>query len=89
METHISQSNNYAMFISLWYFLICSTSFSKTASEDPPDSIHSPLRGFDSQFENCLCKGIVIPQVVLSECEYCQNYPPIFYSIINGIILKF
>ena len=44
METHISQSNNYAMFISLWYFLICSTSFSKTASEDPPDCIHSPLR---------------------------------------------
>lgn len=87
METHISRSNNYAMFILLWYFLIFSTSFLKTATEDPPDSIHSLLRGFDSQFENCLCKGIMIHQVVLS--EYCQNYPPIFYSTVNGIILKF
>ena len=94
METHVSQSDNYAMFILLWYFLIFSTSFFffstsflKTATEDPPDSIHSLLRGFDSQFENSLCKGIMIRQVVLS--EYCQNYPPIFYSTVNGIILKF
>ena len=56
--------------------------------------IHNPIIGCDSQFENHMCKGILIYQLVLSEWELLSSariipkYVVIFYSVVS-IVLKF